>query len=80
VVDERVAEGFMQDGSDLEGLLYGFSVLHCLPAAMVDAHSAATGTVMRPATLDSYAREAGFRSVEVLPTESFFFRVYRLRR
>ena len=36
------------------------------------------GTVMRADTLRGYAREAGFRSVEILPIENFFFRFYRL--
>jgi hypothetical protein len=40
--------------------------------------SAATGTVMRPATLGGYARAAGFADVEVLPVEHDFFRFYRL--
>jgi hypothetical protein len=50
----------------------------CLPAAMGDAGTAATGAVMRPATLDRYAREAGFRSVEVLPLQTQSWRFYRL--
>ena len=40
--------------------------------------SAETGTVMRPDTLRAYAREAGFKSVEILPIENYFFRFYRL--
>jgi hypothetical protein len=34
---------------------------------------------MRPATLRTYAREAGFATVEVLPVESVAFRLYLLR-
>jgi hypothetical protein len=33
---------------------------------------------MRPDTLRRYAMAAGFRSVEVLPIDNFFFRFYRL--
>ena len=33
---------------------------------------------MRTATLERYADEAGFRSVEVLPIEHDMFRFYRL--
>ena len=33
---------------------------------------------MRPATLRRYAREAGFRSVDVLPLEKETWRFYRL--
>jgi hypothetical protein len=49
--------------SDLERYHYGWSVVSCLPAAMGDPGTAATGAVMRPATLGRYVREAGFRRV-----------------
>jgi hypothetical protein len=45
---------------------------------MTDEHAAGTGTVMRADTLRQCAKEAGFRKVEVLPIEHFFFRFYRL--
>ncbi|HSO94291.1 MAG TPA: SAM-dependent methyltransferase, partial [Candidatus Dormibacteraeota bacterium] len=54
VVDERVNDVFTTDAGDIERLYYGFSVLHCLPAAMASRPSAATGTVMRPGTLREY--------------------------
>jgi 2-polyprenyl-3-methyl-5-hydroxy-6-metoxy-1,4-benzoquinol methylase len=78
VMDERVGEAFMAKGNDIEWMMYGWSVLHCLPVGMADQPSAATGTVMRMDTLRRYAQEAGFRDVEVLPIENFFFRFYRL--
>ncbi len=80
VVDERVGEsfGFDPQENEVDWIMYGFSVLHCLPVGMTEQPSAATGTVMRPETLRRYAREAGFRDVEVLPVENFFFRLYRL--
>jgi 2-polyprenyl-3-methyl-5-hydroxy-6-metoxy-1,4-benzoquinol methylase len=78
VVDERTLDAFQACSDAWEQILYGFSILHCLPAGMVDQPSAATGTVMRPKTLELYAREAGFRRVEILPIEHFFFRFYRL--
>jgi 2-polyprenyl-3-methyl-5-hydroxy-6-metoxy-1,4-benzoquinol methylase len=78
VVDERVGDTFTETGNDVEQLMYGWSVLHCLPAGMADQPSAATGTVMRTDTLRDYARAAGFRGVEVLPIDNFFFRFYRL--
>jgi hypothetical protein len=34
---------------------------------------------MRPATLERYAREAGFTGVDVLPVDHDTFRFYRLR-
>ncbi|MBL8057780.1 MAG: hypothetical protein JNK29_13845, partial [Anaerolineales bacterium] len=78
VVDERVGDEFTPSGNDVEWMMYGWSVLHCLPAGMADSPSAGTGTVMRMDTLRRYAREAGFQSVEVLPIEHLFFRFYRL--
>jgi SAM-dependent methyltransferase len=78
VVDERVAEEFTAPGDGVERLMYGYSLTCCLPDAMSARPSAATGTVMRPATLAAYARAAGFAGVEVLPVEHDFFRFYRL--
>ena len=63
---------------EVERLLYGWSVLHCLPVGMAEQPSAATGTVMRAETLRQYAREAGFSDVEILPIENDFWRFYRL--
>jgi SAM-dependent methyltransferase len=79
VVDERVAERFTAPGDDIERFMYGWSLLVCLPDGRSRRPSVATGTVMRPETLRSFARDAGFSSVEVLPIENDFFRFYRLR-
>ena len=78
VVDERVGDSFTATGNDVEWMMYGWSVLHCLPVGMADQPSAETGTVMRTDTMRKYALEAGFRDVEVLPIDNFFFRFYRL--
>ena len=78
VVDERVAEEFTAPGNEIDRLMYGFSAVHCLAAAMGDPRSAMTGTVMRPSTLRRYAREAGFERVEILPIENEVWRFYRL--
>ena len=78
IADELVADVFTAPASDLERYHYGWSVVACLPAAMGDPGTAATGAVMRPATLDRYAREAGFRTVEVLPLQTGTWRFYRL--
>lgn len=78
VVDERVAEQFTAPGSDVDRLMYGYSLTCCLPDAMSAQPSVATGTVMRPATLAGYARAAGFAGVDVLPVAHDFFRFYRL--
>ncbi|WP_246079777.1 class I SAM-dependent methyltransferase [Nonomuraea mesophila] len=79
VMDEAVGESFTAPADDLERLMYGFSLLICLPDGMNEQPSAATGTVMRPGTLRHYAREAGFSDVEILPIKDFgFWRFYRL--
>lgn len=78
VADERVAEQFVAPGDEVERLMYGWSVLHCLPVGMAEQPSAATGTAMRPETLRRYAAEAGFHAVEILPIENDFWRFYRL--
>ncbi len=79
VVDEKVAERFTAPGDAIERLMYGYSLTCCLPDGLSTRPSVGTGTVMRPATMERYAREAGFAGVEVLPVEHDFFRFYRLR-
>jgi SAM-dependent methyltransferase len=80
VVDERAADALTPaDPDPIQRLLYSASVLHCLPVGRSQDGSAATGTVMRTATLERYAAAAGFDSVEVLPIEHDMFRFYRLR-
>jgi hypothetical protein len=76
-MDERAADSFAESDGPIEAFLYGASVLHCLPVGMADQPSAATGTVMRTDTLRSYAADAGFTAVEVLPIEHDLFRFYR---
>jgi SAM-dependent methyltransferase len=78
VVDERVADGFTAPGDEVERMMYGWSVTHCLPTQMVDHPSAALGTVLRADTVRECAFEAGYAEVEVLPVENDFFRLYRL--
>jgi 2-polyprenyl-3-methyl-5-hydroxy-6-metoxy-1,4-benzoquinol methylase len=78
IADERVAEEFTAPGDEVERLMYGFSILHCLPVGMAEEPSAATGTALRPAKLREYALEAGFAGVEIAPIENDFWRFYRL--
>lgn len=59
-------------------MMYGWSILHCLPVGKADTPSAETGTVLRADTLRRYAMEAGFRTVDILPVDNFFLRLYRL--
>jgi 2-polyprenyl-3-methyl-5-hydroxy-6-metoxy-1,4-benzoquinol methylase len=79
VADERVADTFTAPGPEIERLMYGFSVLCCLPVGMAEQPSAGTGTVMRAGTLRRYASDAGFASVEILEQiEHPMLRFYRL--
>ena len=78
VVDERVAEKFEAPGGQVERMMYGWSVLHCLPTQLVEDDSAALGTVMRAHDVEKLAREAGFARCTVLPVENDLFRLYRL--
>ncbi len=78
IADERVADTFEPNGDEVERLMYGFSILHCLEVGMADSPSVGTGTVMRTETFRAYAADAGFKNVEVLPIENVFWRFYRL--
>lgn len=79
IMDEAVAPGFAPDGDEVERLMYGYSILLCLPDSLATPGSVGTGTVMRQSTLERYATEAGFSGIEELPIEGFaLFRFTRL--
>ncbi|HEX6569069.1 MAG TPA: class I SAM-dependent methyltransferase [Acidimicrobiales bacterium] len=80
VMDERTEDRFAAPAGEVEQLLYGYSLMCCLADGMSRQPSVATGTVMRTDTFTGYARQAGFRDVEVLPIEDDFFRFYLLRQ
>jgi 2-polyprenyl-3-methyl-5-hydroxy-6-metoxy-1,4-benzoquinol methylase len=80
VADGLVAEEFMIPASPRDRTEYGWSVVSCLPGAMGDPETAATGAVMRPSVLRQYALQAGFSETEVLPIHTDYWRFYRLRR
>jgi 2-polyprenyl-3-methyl-5-hydroxy-6-metoxy-1,4-benzoquinol methylase len=77
--DERVAETFTAPADFNDRLMYGWSVLHCLPATMAEHPTIATGTVLRPSTLRQYAAEAGLRRVQELAVDNDFWRLYLLQ-
>jgi len=79
VADERVADAFTAPGDATERLMYGWSILHCLPATLAEDHVEANGTVLRAPTLARWAAAAGFAEVEVLAVDNPFWRFYRLR-
>lgn len=78
VMDERTEEAFTAPAAPTERMFYGYSLICCLPDGLSRPGGAGTGTVMRPATLEAYALDAGFSAVEVLPVEHETFRFYRL--
>lgn len=80
VADNRTADEFTVPTSERERQEYGWSLVSCLPGAMGDPDTAATGAVMRPATLRRYATEAGFTEVRILPIDTDYWRFYQLVR
>lgn len=79
VADEAVARSFTAPGDAVERMTYGWSITHCLSAAMAEPDSAAIGTVIREATVRRLAAGAGFGRPEVLEVDGGFFRLYALR-
>jgi 2-polyprenyl-3-methyl-5-hydroxy-6-metoxy-1,4-benzoquinol methylase len=79
VADEKVEDHFHAPANDLERLMYGWSIVHCLPVAMAEQPSAAIGTVIRPDTVRALAAAGGFGRVDVVPVDAGFFRLYRLQ-
>lgn len=78
VMDERVADRFTAPGDEVERIMYGWSVVHCLPASRCEHPSAALGTALRSDTVLALAAEAGLARAEILPIDNDFFRFYRL--
>lgn len=79
IADEKVAEEFTDHGDDLERMMYGWSIVHCLPASMAEEGSAAIGTVLRPGMVRVMADEAGFGSFTQSEVDAGFFNLYILR-
>jgi hypothetical protein len=75
-MEPNAAHAFTAPAGEVERFLYAVSVLHCLPVGLAEQPSAATGTVLRPEALRSYAREAGFTDVEIMPVQHQFHRLY----
>lgn len=77
IMDEAVGEAFTGEADDIEKLMYGFSLLVCLPDGLSSQPSVGPGTVMRPSTLESYTKQAGFSGFRPVG-ESGVFRFYEL--
>ncbi len=79
IADERTEDVFVAPGSLTERIYYGFSLFTCLPAAMTERPTAATGTVMRAAAMERLGLEAGFRRIDRLDEPALdMLRFYRL--
>jgi hypothetical protein len=78
VADDMVGDGFLAPGYETERLMYGWSIVHCLPVSLAESPSAAIGTVIRAEAMRDLAGAAGFARVDVLPVDAGFFRLYRL--
>lgn len=78
IADERVAECFQAPGDEIERMMYGWSVSHCLPVAMSEQPSEAIGTAIRPGVVKRIARAAGFARCEVQAIDNPLFRFYLL--
>ena len=79
VMDERVADRFTAPGDEVERMMYGWSVVHCLPASRCEHPSAALGTALRSDTVLALAAEAGLSHAEILLIDNDFFRFYLMR-
>jgi 2-polyprenyl-3-methyl-5-hydroxy-6-metoxy-1,4-benzoquinol methylase len=80
IVDENVGDTFSAPAAaPFDAFFYAASLALCLPTSLAEQPSAATGAVMRPATLERYAREAGFKAVETQAIDYPFWRFYVLR-
>jgi 2-polyprenyl-3-methyl-5-hydroxy-6-metoxy-1,4-benzoquinol methylase len=66
IADEKTEDSFTAPASEMERIYYGFSIFTCLPAAMTERPTAATGTLMRADMMRRLGSEAGFGSVERL--------------
>lgn len=78
IADEKVADRFTAPGDEMERMMYGWSVVHCLPASLADEGSAAIGTVIRPNLVETMACDAGFERFEVSDIDAGFFNLYVL--
>ena len=79
VADLAASEEYAGPAGPLDRNFYGYSLIHCLPATMAEAGSAALGTVIRPSTVRALAADAGFGDVAILPVDHDVFRLYLLR-
>lgn len=73
------AEQFTALGDELERMMYGWSVVRCLPAALAEEDSAGIGTVLRPELVATLATSAGYSTTQMSDIDAGFFNLYSLR-
>ena len=79
IADEKTEDAFTAPANEMERIYYGFSIFTCLPAAMTERPTAATGTLMRAGMMARLGSEAGFQRVERLDEPALdMLRFYRL--
>ncbi len=79
IADEKTQDAFTAPAGASERLYYGFSIFTCLPAAMTERPTAATGALMRADMMRRLGSEAGFQRVDRLDEpELDMLRFYRL--
>jgi 2-polyprenyl-3-methyl-5-hydroxy-6-metoxy-1,4-benzoquinol methylase len=80
IADEKTEDAFSAPASETERLYYGYSVFTCLPTAMTERPTAATGTVLREDMMRRYATDAGFsETLRLDKPELDMLRFYLLR-
>ncbi len=67
VMDERTADTFTAPGDDAERFFAAASALWCLPQGLVGGDPQPVGALIRPSTMDTLARQAGYHAAETLP-------------
>lgn len=78
IADEGVSDVLHENRNFTAHYSYNWSVLLCLPQAMIFPNAAGTGAMMGPARFFEYARAAGFTQIDILPIENPVWRLYRL--
>jgi len=65
-----VAAGLTAAGNAIERLMYGWSISHCLQAAVAEQPSAGLGTVLREDAIRALATTAGFGSAQIVDADA----------
>ena len=78
IADERVAEQFTAPGDEVERVMYGFSLFHCMTQSLARG-GPGLGTCLGPADTEALVRKAGFTRFERLDIRSLTNLFYAAR-